>query len=357
MSISKSRARIKLYLLFPPLCFLVFAYPPMRLVGWLWPQIARADLWIGFTIIGLLAMFLLRRSFQRPRMRARFVAVQWLGCAFILCVLVLPYELARLASPIDDIVAAVWLLGFAVAISIAAVIRAQFIAVKLLRIHSEKITSPARIAQLSDVHIGSRGGGYLARLVRRVNQLQPHAVVITGDLVDSTSVGRTQLQALADLRAPTLFTLGNHERYANADAVIHILREFGVETLRGQQRTLCNINFIGVDDAEEPRQVARALSKIPRADGYSVLLYHRPRGWRDARRRGVDLMLCGHTHNGQIFPFNLLVKHEFKRIRGLYKKDNAYLYVSPGSGTWGPTMRLGSRNEITCIDLAPAAAG
>ena len=68
---------------------------------------------------------------------------------------------------------------------------------------------------------------------------------------------------------------------------------------------------------------------------------------------GIDLMLSGHTHNGQIFPFNLLVKQQFKRIAGLYIEKDARLYVSSGTGTWGPLMRLGSMNEITLFDLLP----
>ena len=67
-------------------------------------------------------------------------------------------------------------------------------------------------------------------------------------------------------------------------------------------------------------------------------------------------MLCGHTHNGQIAPFNFLVKRQFARIKGLYQEDGHALYVSPGTGTWGPLMRLGSVNEITCIDLGPRLA-
>jgi predicted MPP superfamily phosphohydrolase len=68
---------------------------------------------------------------------------------------------------------------------------------------------------------------------------------------------------------------------------------------------------------------------------------------------GVDLMLSGHTHNGQIFPFNYLVRQQFARIKGLYQSESAYLYVNSGTGTWGPLMRLGTRNEISCFDLVP----
>ena len=89
---------------------------------------------------------------------------------------------------------------------------------------------------------------------------------------------------------------------------------------------------------------------------FNILLYHRPSGWEDAISHGVDLMLSGHTHNGQIFPFNFLVKQQFARIKGHYQKDNAHLYVNCGTGTWGPLMRLGSLNEISCFDLLPTSS-
>ena len=88
---------------------------------------------------------------------------------------------------------------------------------------------------------------------------------------------------------------------------------------------------------------------------FTILLYHRPEGVEDAARSGIDLMLCGHTHNGQIVPFDRIVKRYFPRIAGRFDIDGMVLYVSPGTGTWGPTMRLGSSNEITMFELSPGA--
>ncbi len=117
------------------------------------------------------------------------------------------------------------------------------------------------------------------------------------------------------------------------------------------------IQLIGIDDAESVDQVAVQLPLIERASGkYNVLLYHRPLGWLDAFADGVDLMLSGHTHNGQIFPFNWLVRAQFSRLQGLYSASSGagQHYVSPGTGTWGPIMRLGSNNEITVFNLGSA---
>ena len=112
------------------------------------------------------------------------------------------------------------------------------------------------------------------------------------------------------------------------------------------------LQLIGIDDADDVHQIGRELANItvdPQC--FKVLLYHRPLGWDSAVKAGIDLTLSGHTHNGQIFPFNWLVKQQFKLITGLHRSGQCQLYVSPGTGTWGPVMRLGSRNEITCIDL------
>ena len=118
---------------------------------------------------------------------------------------------------------------------------------------------------------------------------------------------------------------------------------------------LDDIQFVGIDDSDNPGHVADTLPSIAMDKSkYRILLYHRPLGWEDAREHGIELMLSGHTHNGQIFPFNLLVKTRFKKIHGLYQNGGSALYVSPGTGTWGPIMRLGSVNEITCINLRPA---
>ena len=104
--------------------------------------------------------------------------------------------------------------------------------------------------------------------------------------------------------------------------------------------------------ADARNQVAREISRLePLPDRYRVLLYHRPDGAEDAASWGAHLMLCGHTHNGQIVPFNYVVRRVFERICGRYEIDGLVLYVSPGTGTWGPVLRLGSRSEIGMIHL------
>jgi predicted MPP superfamily phosphohydrolase len=151
---------------------------------------------------------------------------------------------------------------------------------------------------------------------------------------------------------PVYLSIGNHERYIGLDKVVPLLEEAGVRVLRNNSVLADGLQLIGIDDADDVHQVGRELANItldPRC--FKVLLYHRPLGWDAAVQANIDLTLSGHTHNGQIFPFNWLVKQQFKLITGLHRSGQCQLYVSPGTGTWGPVMRLGSRNEITCIDL------
>ena len=112
------------------------------------------------------------------------------------------------------------------------------------------------------------------------------------------------------------------------------------------------LQITGIDDAEARDQVARELPAFkPDNERFQILLYHRPDGADAAANWGAHLMLTGHTHRGQVFPFYYLVKRVFPNIYGRYQAPGFTLYVSPGTGTWGPVMRLGSRCEITLIRL------
>ena len=194
---------------------------------------------------------------------------------------------------------------------------------------------------------------HLEQLVEKTNALNPDLVLITGDLVDPqgnlTSDSLTPLNALT---APAYFVTGNHERYVGLDKVMSLLEKTSVIMLRNEVVLFDSLQLIGIDDSDNPDQVRRNLSGLElNPDMYTILLYHQPEGFKDAEAAGVDLMLSGHTHNGQIWPFNRVVRLRFKYVKGLHKIGNMKLYVSTGSGTWGPPMRLGSRNLITLIKL------
>ena len=110
------------------------------------------------------------------------------------------------------------------------------------------------------------------------------------------------------------------------------------------------INLIGLSDNISNKSKIEYVDKLSEENLFNLLIVHKPSIWKKASYK-ANLMLSGHTHNGQIFPFNLIVKLQFPQNYGLYKNNNNHLYVSSGSATWGPKMRIGSNNEIIHFEL------
>jgi len=223
-----------------------------------------------------------------------------------------------------------------------------------------------RIVQISDLHLGPiLGRAWLEEVVTAVNQARPDLIAVTGDLADGTvaELG-DEVDALRRLRAPhgVYFVTGNHEYYWDADAWVAHVRELGLDVLLNEHRVLdvggARLVVAGVGDFSAKRMhpehgsdPARALAGAPDAS-VKVLLAHQPKSVLAARKLGYDLQLSGHTHGGQFFPWNLLVGFFHPLARGLGRFDRTWLYVSCGTGTWGPPVRTGVRSEISVIELA-----
>jgi predicted MPP superfamily phosphohydrolase len=246
------------------------------------------------------------------------------------------------------------LLCICILIGIAGIINANLIFVKSLTIQDPRITNASTAIQLSDVHIGSRSSFFIKNLVRQVNKLNADRVFITGDLVDLSSVNESDLAILKTIDAPVYFVTGNHDRYVSLERLLPLLKKQDFIILRNETIELPEYDLTGIDDAENPKQVERVINTMDlNKQRFNILLYHRPQGFDVAAEKGIDLMLSGHTHNGQIIPFNFLVKKIFKDIKGEISRNKSTLYVSTGTSTWGPIMRIGSVNEITWISLKP----
>jgi predicted MPP superfamily phosphohydrolase len=280
------------------------------------------------------------------------LSLTWLGVCFIAFTLVAPWEVANLLLALNPQASGWALLGATGALAGYGLVNAQRLTVRQIDIPAPAELKGLRLAQISDVHVGSRSGRFLTRVVRRLNNQNPDHVLITGDLVDFRNVQEQELAALGEIRAPAFFIIGNHERYVDVEDICRRLKNLGVRVLRNESLEVGKMQLVGIDDAEAKTQVGKMLPFFePQADRFRILLYHRPDGANDAAEWGADLMLCGHTHNGQIVPFNHLVRRVFPRICGLYRVGDMHLYVSPGTGTWGPILRLGSRCEISMIHL------
>jgi hypothetical protein len=338
------------------LYFSILVYPVIRLIGLLLPTWTPGTLELLTIIVGPIVC---RVWYERhPTEATRTLAagaLTWLGMCFLLFSMMVIFEVVNLVLPLPPQAAGATILIGIVVLSIAGFINAQLLHVERVSIPGPATVAGRTLVQISDVHIGSRSPRLLRRIVDRVNTLKPDYVLITGDLIDFAGISRIELAALGTFNAPAIFAIGNHERYVDLVAIDERLRSLGVIVLRDEAQIHGPFQFIGIDDVDAAARIPAALGRIRlSAQHYGVLLYHRPDGFDAAVDRGIPLMLAGHTHAGQIIPFNLIVKRIFPRIRGLYELDGSRLYVSPGTGTWGPVLRIGSRSEITLMEFIAA---
>ncbi len=300
---------------------------------------------LTFSFIGAI---ILEQRFGNALTKLLYVlASYWMGAGILLLACLLAFEVINIILKIQKPYGGIAVLAIASIASIYAMINARILHITTVDIPA---TVNMNIAQLSDIHLGSVGGKFLSRVVEKTNSLNPDVVVITGDLVDShPRLDSAALARLNDLAAPVFFVLGNHERYAGLANVMSLLETTKVRTLRNESVTLDGLQIIGIDDENDVADRLKNIQIDPAK--FAVLLYHRPEGLEAASKAGIDLMLSGHTHNGQIFPFNFFVRRSFPYTKGLFRKPGSLLYVSPGTGTWGPAMRLGSKNRITLLKL------
>ena len=239
------------------------------------------------------------------------------------------------------------------------------------------------IAQLSDIHVGPTiKSAYIQRIVDAVNRLGADAIAITGDLVDgSVAELREHIAPLAGLRARhgTFVVTGNHEYYAGAHAWIAELRRLGLKVLLNEHVVLQTRNVRGAQTDEELFESALVLAGVtdftaghfdaahasdphlalhdaPPLVHTRVLLAHQPRSAPLAAAAGYQLQLSGHTHGGQFFPWNLFVPMQQPFTAGLHRLHDMWVYVSRGTGYWGPPKRFGAPSEITLLTLVPAKA-
>lgn len=306
--------------------------------------------------------FTLRIARRLPRDRARpwlLVGYLWFGFAayFLLGAIASHVAVAFGAGARDAAIVCGAALIFVVVAGLLNVARGP--TVHRVRVPIAGLAAPYTLVQLSDVHIGPLiGRRFAERLVRRVNALTPDAVVITGDLVDGhVTQLREHVAPLGELRARDgIFAIaGNHEHYWNAAAWFAHLRALGIQFLHNAHVTVGSaFTLAGVDDwsfgEDVPRATAGRDPTLP-----LILLAHRPRTITAAVTAGAALQLSGHTHGGQLLPYGYLARLFDPQVSGLARVGSTYLYVSHGTGYWGPPLRVGTRCEITHVTLVPAA--
>ncbi|MFO0632695.1 MAG: metallophosphoesterase [Nannocystaceae bacterium] len=227
-----------------------------------------------------------------------------------------------------------------------------------------------RIAQMTDIHVGPTiKREYLQRCVDACNAEGADIIAVTGDLIDGfVAQLRDEVAPLQQLRAPegVYFVTGNHEYYWDGLAWCDEVARLGMRVLNNEhvviERDGATLLLAGVTDISAGQMVAahrsdpaRARAGAPACD-VSVLLAHQPRSVFAAAAAGYDLQISGHTHGGQYFPMNLLVYLAQPYVAGLAKHEATWIYVSRGTGYWGPPMRAGAPAEITVLELVAAPA-
>ncbi len=221
------------------------------------------------------------------------------------------------------------------------------------------------ILQMSDIHVGPViQRRFMEAVVAQCNALKPDLVCITGDLVDGSVPELSHaVSALSQLqsRYGSFFVTGNHEYYSGDEAWTEALERMGISVLRNRHVSIgdaaASFDLVGVDDWSAsrtgyPRRYDLAQALAGRAeDRAAVLLAHQPSNWREASRAGIGLQLSGHTHGGQFFPFTLAVSAIWEHDAGLFQEDGRSLYVSRGTGFWGPPVRVAAPPEIVRVTL------
>jgi len=256
-------------------------------------------------------------------------------------------------------------LVFSLAISAYGYFEAKNIRTETLRIETSKIPEDfgtLRIVQISDVHLGLIVREERLKLVLdEVRKANPDVLVSTGDLVDGqidNLSGLSEMLKEVNPRYGKFAITGNHEFYAGLDQALNFTEKAGFKVLRGRGLTVGGvINIAGVDDPQAKsygpymdKPEKELLSALPQ-DKFTLLLKHRP--LVDPEAEGLfDLQLSGHVHKGQIFPFSVITGLYYLTQAGPADlSGNSVLYVSRGSGTWGPPVRFLSPPEVTVIEL------
>lgn len=216
------------------------------------------------------------------------------------------------------------------------------------------------VVQISDAHIGKiYGVEFLKKIVDMSNSLNPDAVFITGDLFDGMDGDLNRFaETLNSIRAKNgvYFVTGNHEGYVGLENALSVLRKTKIKILNNEVASADGLQVIGVSYNALNEQ--KGLEATIRANGNfskympTIMLNHIPNNINTAKNLGVNLQLSGHTHTGQMLPFNLITMFMYEKYYyGLNTEEDFSIYTSNGVGTWGPPMRTNGSPEIVAIKL------
>ncbi len=296
------------------------------------------------------------------------VSTVGIGIYAILFFTILAVDLVNIFAHFPTLLYGKIVVGVTVFVSLYSIWKAYDVKVYHQDIELKNLVHPVRLAHLSDIHIGYYWSDKtISRLVDLVEKEEVDAVVITGDLFDGcVRLSNEVLTPFNRLTMPIYFVEGNHDAYSGSSEIKNMLTQNGIIVLDNKKTELKDLQIVGLNylipDNESIDIFHAPASRVTMKDVLptlgidknraSMLLHHNPVGVNYASANGIGLYLAGHTHAGQMFPGTIVAKWMFPFNKGLYKYDETtQVYVSQGSGTFGPPMRLGTDSEVTIINL------
>ena len=257
--------------------------------------------------------------------------------------------------------------GLAVLLTVYSIYNANNIKIKEITIPMKGLTQEIRAVLITDFHLGNYlGKRHVSKIVGKIKEISPDVVFNTGDMFDGRvhfNDGSDVLAAFRTLAAPHYFVYGNHDEMVGVQEVISQMKRANAIVLSNEIANFGELQIIGLgnmaadENSFDPHTrpgaatIKSVMARLPIEENRpTVVLHHRPDGVKYMHEKGADLLLAGHTHAGQIFPFSLFANLMFEYNRGLYKYETMNIYVSQGVITM---LRLGTRSEITVLRLAP----
>ncbi len=235
-----------------------------------------------------------------------------------------------------------------------AAINGQRIVVKDLDLPAQNISRQYDFVHITDLHSGSTDRVHAQNIVNKIKPLDPEFMVITGDFIDEYYATGYDIEPFNELDFPIFLITGNHEYYLENGKINEVIANTDILLIDDMKVVFDELDIIGVNELATVDQTIAGVGGID-PNRYSILLDHQPKTDEAIRasENGAELMLSGHTHKGQIWPMNWLIKLQFKYVSGLYQIGEMFLYINQGTGTLGPKLRVNSVNEITHIHLLP----
>jgi predicted MPP superfamily phosphohydrolase len=344
-----------------------YAYLAWRLAPGAWQRVLLA---VPFVLVWMVPTVYWTRdrdqqsAFQDFMHRASYLSMAWLSFLFVLS---LVRDALMIATAFDIGVPAVYGLSV-LAVFIGALAARGGPHVRHVDVPIAGLAAGLegfRIALISDLHVGLNiGRAYVERVVEKTEALGADLIALTGDIVDGpiAHIGAdvAPLGRLAT-RGRAYFVLGNHDCYSGADAWMAHFRAMGMLVLENSHEVVTKAGATlvvgGVVDPAYARQrpsPAAAAEDSPTGD-FRLLLAHNPKLAPLGAAAGWDLQLSGHTHAGQFFPWTFVIRFFHQHVFGLSREGRMWVYVSAGTGTWGPPVRVGTKPELTLIRLVRAA--